>query len=107
MYSIPEKDWKILRTLKDELLAKACDEVFIKVNALSEMRSGCEHQSYLTLWELVQNENRKIAEMFDDLKRSNAILKISALKRYNILSEEQLCLFSNETQKYVQYFTQI
>jgi hypothetical protein len=81
--------------------------VFIKVIALSEIRSGREHQSYLTLWELVQNENRKIAEMFDDLKRSNAILKIAALKGYNILSEEQLCLFSNETQKHVQYFTQI
>ncbi|CAM5195052.1 hypothetical protein [Alishewanella longhuensis] len=39
--------------------------------------------------------------MFNDLKRSNAVFKIAALKHYGVLTDEQLAQFSQETQEQV------
>ena len=98
MSTVPENDWKTLRKLKEELLATACENVFRKVDKLSKSRSGSEHETHLKIWDLVKNENSAIAEMFDDLRRSNALFKITALRRYGVLTDEHLNMFTQETQ---------
>jgi len=99
--SIPERDWKIFRKFQDELISKACESVFVKVDKLSAARSNDEHQAYLRLYDLIQVENKLIAEMFDNPTRNNVFFKIIALKRSGIISDEQFKQFSEETQKSV------
>jgi hypothetical protein len=99
--SIPEKDWKLFRKLQSELTAEACELVFIQVNNISSVRAGKEHQSYLDLYRLIETEDAKIAEMFNNPTRNNARLKIVALKKNEVLSDEQLKMFSKETQEFV------
>jgi hypothetical protein len=99
--SIPEKDWKLFRKLQSELTAKACDLVFIQVNNISSVRAGKEHQSYLDLYRLIETEDAKIAEMFNNPTRNNVRLKIVTLKKNEVLSDEQLKMFSEETQEFV------
>ncbi|CAG23257.1 hypothetical protein [Photobacterium profundum] len=101
MNSIPEKDWKVLRNSKEELLAFACDNIFKKVDRISQSRVDNEHASYIELWQIIQTENNKIGEMFDDLKRSNALFKLVSMRLYGILSDEYLYKFSAETQQQV------
>ncbi|MBA6296068.1 hypothetical protein [Colwellia sp. MB02u-9] len=101
MSSIPEKDWKLFRKLQSELTAKACELVFRQVNNIANVRSGKEHESYLDLYRLIETEDAKIAEMFDNPTRNNVILKIVTLKKYDVLSVEQLEMFSEETQEFV------
>ena len=101
MSSIPEKDWKLFRKLQSELTAKACELVFRQVNNISNVRSGKEHESYLDLYRLIETEDAKIAEMFNNPTRNNVILKIVTLKKYDVLSVEQLEMFSEETQEFV------
>ena len=84
MSNIPESDWKKLRKIKDSLLNEACENIFTKVEKLIHNRSGNEHAIYLKLWKLIDVENNKIASMFDDLKRSNAFVKIANIKRNNV-----------------------
>lgn len=107
MNGIPEKDWKLLRTLKDELLNSACEEIFKKVNSISKNRSKNQHKAYLELWDLIDKENDKIGEMFDDLKRSNAVMKLASLSIHGVLSVEQLSMFSKETQDVVKRLCEI
>lgn len=102
MSTVPEKDWKTLRKLKDELLATACDGVFLKVVDLSKSRTGREHEAYLELWDLIQKENCAVAEMFDDIRRSNAVFKIAALRHHEVLTDDHMSLFSEETQNNVE-----
>lgn len=97
MSSVPEKDWKTFRKLKDELLSSACERVFQRVNDLSASRTGRVHKAYLELYSLIQKENLAIEEMFDDLRRSNALLKLSALRRHGILTDEHMIKFTDET----------
>ncbi|MDV5168872.1 hypothetical protein [Photobacterium rosenbergii] len=98
MSTIPEKDWKVLRNSKEELLAIACDNIFKEVDRIYQNRVDNEHASYLELWQFIQIENNKIGEMFDDLKRSNALFKLVSMRLYGILSDEYLCKFSAEIQ---------
>ena len=98
MSSVPEKDWKLFRQLEPLLLAKACESIFIKVEEIAHNRVDKEHQSYLSLYDLIKQEDAKIAETFNNPTRNNVILKIVALKRFDILTDEQLQQFSDETQ---------
>ena len=104
MSSVPEKDWKLFRKLQVELTAKSCDLVFKKVENITNDRVGKEHQSYLDLYRLIKEEDTKIAEMFNNPTRNNILLKIVSLKKYGVLSDEQLQLFSEETQEFVSRF---
>jgi len=101
MSSVPEKDWKLFRKLQEELTAKACELVFNKVENITNDRVGKEHQSYLDLYSLIESEDAKIAEMFNNPTRNSVLLKIAYLKKYGVLSNEQLQLFSEETQEFV------
>ena len=103
MSSVPEKDWKLFRKLQVELTAKACELVFRRVDNVANDRIGKEHQSYLDLYRLIEAEDAKIAEMFNNPTRNNVSLKIVALKNHGVLSDEQLQLFSEETQKFVSH----
>jgi uncharacterized protein YutE (UPF0331/DUF86 family) len=106
MSSIPEKDWKLLSRLKAELLDIACENIFSKVDILSSQRKGKVHKTYLNLWDLIKSEDKIIAEMFDDLKRSNALFKLVSLKHYCIISDKQLAEFSVETQETVKQLSE-
>lgn len=101
MSSVPERDWKLFRKLQVELTASACELVFSQVDKLCQNRAGKEHQSYLDLYHLIQAEDAKIAEMFDNPTRNNVLFKIVALKGFGVLTAEQLQMFSNETQEMV------
>ncbi len=98
MDRIPEKDWKLLRSIKDDLLNSACEEIFKKVDSISKSRSNSQHSAYLELWDLIDKEDDKIGEMFNDLKRRNAVLKLVSLSIHGVLPAEQLSRFSKETQ---------
>lgn len=102
MTSVPEKDWKVLSGLKANLLNSACEAIFQRVEQILSTRQGQEHASYLELWKLIQDDDKAIAEMFDDVTRSKAIYKIIALRQHGILTDAQLALFSQQTQDTVE-----
>ena len=99
MSSVPEKDWKLFRKLQNDLTTKACDIIFVKVEEIAKSREGTEHKSYLELYDLIQAEDQKIAEMFDNPTRNNILMKLVYLKSYGVFSEEQFQMFSQETQE--------
>lgn len=101
MITIPERGWKIIRDLKQELLNVACEQIFQRVETLSANRAGQQHKSYLELYKLIEKEDEKIAKMFSDLKRSNAFFKIAALRHYAVLTDAQMELFTAETRRIV------
>ena len=107
MRSVPESDWKKLRAMKDDALNFACERIFEKINEIMEARKGKEHKAYLQLWRILKEEDREIAVMFDDLKRSNAIHKLVAWKRNGVISDGKFAQFSEETQQTVRELNEI
>ncbi|MCP4682434.1 MAG: hypothetical protein GY864_08885 [Desulfobacterales bacterium] len=96
---IPERDWKKLRSLKDTALNIACERIFHKISQVIESRGAESHKYYLKLWKLMNEEDKEISLMFDDLKRSTAIFKLAMWKKNGILSDEDFEELTEETQK--------
>ena len=101
MNAIAEKDWKLLRSMKDEKLNLACEQILERVGSEINNKGDENHKAYLEVWKKVQSGDNNIAAMFNDLRRSNAIVKLAAWKRNGLLTESELNGFSKETQSAV------
>jgi hypothetical protein len=101
-HDIPERDWKKLRALKDAALNIACERIFQNITKLIESRGAESHKYYLKLWKVLQEEDKEISLMFDDLKRSTAIFKLAMWKKNGILSGKVFEELTEETQKRIE-----
>jgi hypothetical protein len=101
MRAISEEDWKRLRSLKNSALNKACAQILNDVAQIVQKGDGREHEAYLELWKLIQRQDDLVASIFDDFKRTTAFYKLAAWQRHGLVSEVDLALFSEETQKIV------
>lgn len=101
MKDIPEKDWKIIRSLKDSALDIASKRILEKSSRIIEDNDKNAHARYLDLFKTIHNEDDQIGHMFNDLKRSTAIFKLSLWKFHDLISEEDMKSISQETQKKV------
>jgi len=107
VYSIPETDWKKLRSLKDAALNTACERILLKISSVLEARGTESYKCYIKLWEIIQSEDKEIALMFDDLKRSTAIFKLASWRMNGLLSDDDLEKFTEETQERIQLLSDI
>ena len=98
MRTISEKDWKQMRSMKARVLDGACARILTGVESILQKREGRNHEAYLDLWDLLHKEDRKIASMFDDLRRSTAFLMLVQWHSHGLVSDSDLALFTEETQ---------
>ncbi len=101
MRAIPERDWKLLRSIKPRVLSDACAQILNAVESLVQKRDGGNHEAYLALWGLLKKEDASIALMFDDFKRSTAFFKLAAWHRHGLVSESDLALFTEATRNII------
>jgi hypothetical protein len=106
MKTIPEKDWKHMRSMKPRVLNDACARILADVEASVRKRDERNHEAYLGLWALLKKKDAEIASMFDDFKRSTALFKLAAWYRYGLVSDSELTLFTEETQNMVKAINQ-
>jgi len=63
----------------------------------SENKGDQNHNAYLKVWDIVNKRDKDIADMFNDLKRSNALLKLALWKKNGYLKEIELNEFTEDT----------
>jgi len=59
MNKIPESDWKLLRKLKEEKLALACEKAFERFVRIIDARGNQSHKAYLKLYRAVDDESSR------------------------------------------------
>jgi len=101
MNDIPERDWKIIRSMKDQKLTIACNRILEKATTIIKDDTKGSRTRYMELWKVLRNEDATIATMFDDLRRKNAIIKLASWQSYELVSDEEMKTFTTETQKMV------
>ncbi|HVN70633.1 MAG TPA: hypothetical protein VMU10_01315 [Desulfomonilia bacterium] len=92
----PESDWEKLRAWQGDLLEISCGRILEKITVLIAERKGGNHDCYLKLWDLMRHEDKELSDMFDDLKRSNAILKLALMRRNSVIPDERFEEFSDK-----------
>ncbi len=101
MRTIPETDWKQMRSMKARVLDDACGRILTGVESILQKREGRNHEAYLALWALLNKEDDKIASMFDDWRRSTALVTLMQWHSHGLVSESDLVLFTEETRNTV------
>jgi hypothetical protein len=97
---LPEQDWKRWQQLAPTLLNRFCDSVVTSAAGFSTVQST-GHENFLALYRFVGDSNDAIAIVFDNRRRSSALLQIAAAVVREMMSESELNSFSEETQRRV------
>jgi len=98
MHPIAEKDWKRLRAKQEEKLDQVCETIINNMKPAMKVQGHGHHKAYLEIWDIIHTGDAKIIEMFDGLRRSNAVSKLASWHRNGLLNESELKEFSEETQ---------
>jgi len=98
MQKFPEKDWEILTTLKGVALERLCRRIIDQASAITcKPDHDNHHELYLKLSAHIQHANKMVADGFDDMRRSNAVLKLIYWRVEKLISDEEFLAFSRET----------
>jgi hypothetical protein len=100
---IRESDWKILRGLKQVALERFCERTLGEIAAVAIATSRGAHERYLEVFKLIDRRDEEIAVAFNDLRRSNAILKLAAMRSRGLVTDEEFGRFSEETRDVVEW----
>ncbi len=91
---IPERDWKHLRTIQPDALARYCERILAEATTLIGDETRSPHERYLDLSQLLRDHNRSMAGAFDDMRRSRAIDRLAAMISLHVLTDAELAQFS-------------
>ncbi len=98
---IPEADWKTLNGIRATILNTACQRALEKIGRIIKGNNDKAHQSFLQIWDVIQDQNEIIRRCFDDLRRSNATLRMAEMLRSGLLTSADLEIFTPETKEHI------
>jgi hypothetical protein len=94
-----ERDWKHLRSLHRTALDRYCTRVLDESAAIIQDTHDSSHERYLRLFYLLQDRSAEMATAFDDLRRSTAVQRLSAMVSLGLLTEQDLAGFNPDVQE--------
>ena len=101
---IPENDWKLFCKVREAALERFCKQILADVAELCADTSDTAHERYLKLYRLVEERDEKIANLFNDKRRSTAKLQLLLMHREGLLTNDQLAGFSDEIRSVIEHY---
>jgi len=98
---ISEADWKHFKQVKADALDKCCQQVLDDVRKGIDNPELSNHAKYLYLYKLIENSDKRIANIFDYNARSKAMLQLALMKSDGLLEAKQISGFSDELQCFI------
>jgi hypothetical protein len=86
---IRESDWKIFRDIAKVALERFCERTLGEITAVAIATSRGAHERYLEVFKLIDRRDGEIALAFNDLRRSNAIVKLAAMRSRGVVTDEE------------------
>lgn len=103
MQSIAESDWKHLRKLQPVLLDRYCRQILSEVEKTASKHEDAAHTRYLAVYKLIQERDRELGEMFNDMRRSNALISILLLRRNGLFTDDEFAGFGDQTRNEIAF----
>ena len=101
MRSVPERDWKYMKGIREELLSALCLRINRKAQSIVRANDGSEHDKYLALYGHIKESDRIVGECFNDWRRSVIWSKILALRNHGLLTDAHVDGLSAETRDFL------
>jgi hypothetical protein len=103
---IKESDWKILRRLQPLALERLCKRVLDEIESARNDSGRTFHQRYLDIYRIVEQHDREMAAIFNDVRRSNAMMRLALMRSSGLLEESEIASFSEETRAALAFRTE-
>lgn len=97
MRSVPESDWKAFKQFHPIALNRFSRQVLDETEALLKNNSTSPHDIYLAIYKLIQRRDKEMADLFNDYRRSTAVLQIAMMHSRDLLTDQEWQQFSAET----------
>lgn len=99
-----ESDWKHFRKLRTVALDRFCQRVLDEIGRLAQDSSKGSHERYLEVYRRLQERDKQLADMFDDVRRSTALLQLARIQSEQLLTDEEFAQFSEGLRATVQRY---
>lgn len=96
--AISEADWKQFKVVRNIALERWCERVLAECQDITESELSA-HERYGSLFGYLKSRNETMVAIFDDSRRSTAVICLSIMKRHGLITDEELDSFSPELQK--------
>lgn len=109
MKKIPEADWKKLRTVRSTALDRFCRRIISGLASKTAQRKPVTdaHAQYLEIYKYIQEQDKLVAYLFDDWRRSTVYTTLRAWAQFSLLTEAEFSSLSEETRAWVTDFNDI
>jgi hypothetical protein len=67
--TIAEADWKVLRRIHPLALERYCERVLAEIDRVTHNNAQSTHQRYLEIFKIIEQRDREISSIFNNLKR--------------------------------------
>ncbi len=101
-HDIKESDWKIFRQLSKVALERFCQCVLDDIERIASDTNKSSHERYLAIYRLTRERDESLAIAFNDQRRSTAFRKLMAIVSLDLLTTDELALFSQDMQNSIE-----
>jgi len=98
---LQERDWKTMRSIKDELLQKLCSRINLKSTQILNDAAKTPHERYGELYGHIKDSDQILGNCFDDWRRSRLSMKTIFLRRHKLLTDEHVKQLSDSAQEWM------
>ena len=89
-----EPDWKAFKEVRATALDRFYRRVLDEARAVCDDGSASARERYRKLYDLIHKRDTELADAFDDVRRSTAIMRLMAMRNHNLVTPEELERFS-------------
>jgi hypothetical protein len=98
---ISEPDWKIFKPVRERALERFCERVLTEAESIRSDASKSQHARYIDLYHLMRDRDKELAQVFDHLRRSTAVMQLAAFRSLGLVTDEEYMRFSAPTREII------
>jgi len=92
-----ESEWKRFRQLHVVALNRFCEKVLQEISQITADATKSPHERYLQIFKVLRERDRVVADAFDDLRRSTALMQLAIIYAQGLINDDELRDFTQET----------
>ena len=94
----------MFRELHCVALDRYCQRILDEIALIAADTKETAHERYLRIYKVIQERDRTLAEAFDGMRRSTALLQLLTICSHGLLTEEEIGHFTQDTRDAISRF---
>jgi uncharacterized protein YjgD (DUF1641 family) len=101
---IAESDWKVFRKLHAVALERFFERAVSEIERLVSDQGKTSRERYWDAVEFIKSNRKELARLFDDMRRSTALIQLASIYSQKLLTAEEMSQFSPKAREMVQAY---